>query len=192
MSDQIIEISKFDKILCTRLAGISDLIAAEAKYHFKCFSASKRLRDKTKSEMKDNDLALVWLSKELEYAADKGHVSRLDDAWERYTILAEKDANTLPSSFISRKATFKDKLMHMVGDIIECVQSIERRLSECHTLLIPKKCAKMVLSQLVAQGTADKEDDEPTLHVYYQQDNLHSLVHVVLMIRADVREKRLW
>ena len=63
MSEQIIEISKFDKILCTRFAGISDLIAAEAKYHLSCFSASKRSRDKTKREMK----ALVWLSKELEY-----------------------------------------------------------------------------------------------------------------------------
>jgi hypothetical protein len=54
MSEQIIEMSKFDKILC-----ISDLIAAEAKYHLSCFSATKRSRDKTKSEMKDNDLALA-------------------------------------------------------------------------------------------------------------------------------------
>ncbi|CAB3989702.1 Hypothetical predicted protein [Paramuricea clavata] len=90
MSELIIEISNFDEIL--RFASISDLIAAEGKYHLSCFSASKRSRDKTKSEMKDNDLALVWLSKELEYAADKGHVIRLDDAWERYTILAEKRA----------------------------------------------------------------------------------------------------
>ena len=84
--------------------------------------------DKTKSEMKDNDLALVWLSKELEYVTDKGHVIGLDDAWERCTILAEKAGNTLPFSFISRRATFKDKPMHMVGDIIECMQSFERCL----------------------------------------------------------------
>ncbi|CAB4004147.1 Hypothetical predicted protein [Paramuricea clavata] len=174
-SEQIIKISKFDKILCTRFAGISDWIAAEAKYHLSCFSASKRSRDKRKSEMKDNDLALVWLSKKLEYAADKGHVIRLDDAWERYTILAEKAGNTLPSYFISLRATFKDKLVHMVGDIIEYVQSFERGLSERHILLIPKKCAKMALSQLVAQGTADEEDDELTLPVYHQQDDFLSL-----------------
>lgn len=146
MSEQIIEISKFDKILCIRFAGILDLIAAEAKYHLSCFSAFKRSRDKTKSEMEDNDLALVWLSKELEYAADKGHVIRLDEAWERYTILAEKAGNTLASTFISRRVTFKEKLMHMIGDIMECVQSLKRGPSERHTLLIPKKCTKMTPS----------------------------------------------
>lgn len=81
MSEQIIEIAKFHYILCIRLVGISDLIAAEAKYHLSCFSAFKRSMVKTKSGMKGNDLALVWLSKELEYAADKGHIIRLDDAW---------------------------------------------------------------------------------------------------------------
>lgn len=145
MSEQIIEIAMFNYKIRTRLAGVSDLIAAEAKYHLSCFSAFKRSRDKTKSEMKDNELALVWLSGELEYAADKGHVIKLNDAWDRYTTLAEKVDITIPSSFISRRATFKDKLMHMVGDIIECVQSLERGLSERHTLLIPKKCANIWL-----------------------------------------------
>ncbi|CAB3989701.1 Hypothetical predicted protein [Paramuricea clavata] len=46
----------------------------------------------------------------------------------------------------------------------------------------------MALSQSVAQGNADEEDDELTLPVYHQQDDLLSLVHVALMIRADLRE----
>ena len=139
--------------------------------------------------MKGNDLAFVWLSKELEYAADKGHVIRLDDAWDRYTTLAAKAGITLPSSFVSRRATFKDKCMHMVGDTMECVQSLKREPSWRHTLQIPKMCAKMALSELVAQGPADKEDDELTLPVYHQQDHVFlSLVHAALMIRADLRE----
>lgn len=67
MSEQIIDIIKFDNKHCTRLAGISNLITAEAKYHLSCFNAFKRSRDKTKSEMKETDLALVWLSKELKF-----------------------------------------------------------------------------------------------------------------------------
>jgi hypothetical protein len=142
MSEQIIEISKFDYVLCTRLAGISDLTAAEAKYHLSCFSAFTR----------SADLALVWLSKELEYAADKGHVIKLDDAWDRYTVLAEKAGITLPPSFVSRRATFNDKPMHMVGDIMECVQSLEMGPSERHTLLIPKTFAKVAQSSLACSG----------------------------------------
>ena len=46
----------------------------------------------------------------------------------------------------------------------------------------------MVQSKLVAQGTADDEDDELTLPVYHQHDDFLSLVHVALMIRADLRE----
>ena len=98
--------------------------------------------------MKDNDLALVWLRGELEYAADKGDVIKLNDVWDRYTTLAEKAEITIPPSFISRRATFKDKLMHMVGDIVECVQSLDRGPSERHNLLIPKKCVNMALSQM--------------------------------------------
>ena len=117
---------------------------------------------KTKSGMKGNDL-LALVSKELEYAAD---------------MLRDK-----------LKDMLKDKLMHMVGDIMECVQSLKRGASERHTLLIPKKCVKMALSELVAQGPADEEDDELTLPVYHQQDDIFlSLVHVALMIRAGLRE----
>lgn len=47
----------------------------------------------------------------------------------------------------------------------------------------------MALSELVAQGPADEEDDELTLPVYHQQDDIFlSLVHVALMIHADLRE----
>ena len=37
-SDKILKNAKFDKEVSCRLAGISDLIAAEWKYHFKCYA----------------------------------------------------------------------------------------------------------------------------------------------------------
>ena len=45
--------------MCTRLAGASDLIAAEAKYHLSCFSASKRSKDKTTGELKARRVSKV-------------------------------------------------------------------------------------------------------------------------------------
>ena len=64
------------------MAGECDLIAAEAKYHLPCLSAFKRNAEKARLETKESDLAMIWLCEELEYAADKGHVIKLNDAWD--------------------------------------------------------------------------------------------------------------
>ena len=191
MSEQIQEIAKLDYKMCTQLAGASDLIAAEAKYHLSWFRASKKSKDKTTGELKDNDLALIWLLKEIEHAAHKGCVIKVENAWDRYIVLAEDAGITIPSSFISRPATFKEKLMSIVGHIMECVKSLEKGPSERHTLLIPKKYAKLALSQLVHQTAQanDEEDDKLTLPVYNQQDDIFlSIVHVALKIRSDLQD----
>ena len=60
-------------------------------------------------ETKENDLAMIWLCEELEYAADKGYVIKLNYAWNRYMVLAERAEIEIPRSFISGRSTFKDK-----------------------------------------------------------------------------------
>ena len=102
-----------------------DLIAAEAKYHLPCLSAFKRNVEKAKLQMKESDLAMIWLCEELEYAADKGHVIKLNDAWDRYMVLAERAEIEIPRSFISRRSTFKDKLLLRLGNAMDCVQPLE-------------------------------------------------------------------
>jgi len=79
MSEQII-VAQFNYKLRVRLAGVCDLIAAEAKYHLLCLIAFKRNAEKAKLETKECDLAMIWLCEELEYAADKAHVIKLNDA----------------------------------------------------------------------------------------------------------------
>ena len=49
---------------------------------------------------------MTWLCKELQGAADKGHVLLLNDVWERYKLLSEKSSTTIPLSYCSRRATF--------------------------------------------------------------------------------------
>ena len=81
--------------------------------------------------------------------------------------------------------------MSIVGHIMECVKSLEKSPSECHTLLIPKKNAKLALSQLVHQTARanDEEDDKLTSPVYNQQDDISfSIVHVALKIRSVLRD----
>ena len=79
-----------------------DLIAAEAKYHLPCLTVFKRNAEKAKLETKENDQAMIWLCDELEYAADKGYVIKLNDAWNRYMVLAERAEIEIPRSIISR------------------------------------------------------------------------------------------
>ncbi len=68
---------------------------------------------------------LIWqwfsVCQELEYSADEGNVIKMSDAWNEYKFLAEKAGVNIPASFVSRRAIFKDKLMQIVGDVVECV-----------------------------------------------------------------------
>lgn len=91
ISEQIIEAAQFDYKLRVRFAGVCDLIAAEAKYHLPCLSGFKRNAEKGKLETKESDLTMIWLCDELEYATDEGYVIKLNDAWNRYVVLAERE-----------------------------------------------------------------------------------------------------
>ena len=89
MSDQIIKASSLDYKIGVRLAGVIDLIVAEAKYHLTCLRAFTRSTTKTKQDSDNTDIAMVWLCNELQQSAEKGHVILLNDVWERYKELAE-------------------------------------------------------------------------------------------------------
>ena len=135
-------------------------------------------------EMKDSDLPMVWVRGELEDAAEKAPVIKInDDAWDKYICLAEK------TSYVSRRSTLKDKLMHVVGDIVECVYSPERGPSQRHTILIPKNYANLTLSQLANQACVTDEDESLPVYRQPNEDICLSLVHVAFKIRDDLLKK---
>ena len=106
MSNQISEASHLDYKVSIRLSGVIDLIAAEAKYHLTCQRVFTRSTTKTKQELANTDLAMIWLWKELHQAADKGHVLVLEDVWEKYKELAEESSTTIQHSYYSRSTQF--------------------------------------------------------------------------------------
>ena len=87
MSDQILEVAPFHYKVRLRVEACN-LIAAGAKYHLACFAFFPRSTEKAKSAPSGTELALIWLCKELKYAAEKSHLIELTDAWERYVALA--------------------------------------------------------------------------------------------------------
>ena len=184
MSDKIIHASSLDYKMGVRLAGVIDLIAAEAKYHLTCMSAFMRSTTKTKQESDTEDLALIWLCQELRQSADKGHVILLDDVWERYEELTEQSSTTIQKSYQSRRSTFKEKLQSHVGDVFDVFQPLDRSVSARKTMLIPRKYQHIVILQM-----KDNDENDDTLPQYVPQDHIFlSLVHVALKIRGDMME----
>lgn len=125
---------------------------------------------------------------ELEYAADEGYVIKLNDAWNKYMLLAERAEIEIPRSFISRRSTFKDKLLLRLGNAMDCVQSLKKSPSERLSLLIPSKFANVAVSKLVNER-ADTDDLLTMLTYEPQEDIFLSLVHVALKIRRDLMEE---
>ena len=80
---------------------------------------------------------MIWLCNELQYAAEKGQVIKLADAWKQYEILSIESGAQIPQSYISRQSSFKEKLQSRVGDLITFVCQLETNPSERETLLIP-------------------------------------------------------
>ena len=187
MSDQIIQASHLDYKVGLRLAGVIDLIAAEAKYHLPCLSAFNRSTSKTKQESANTDLAMIWLCQELHQSADKGHVILLDDVWERYKELAEESSTMIQPSYQSRRGTFKEKLQSQLGDIFNFFQPLDSCISERKTVLIPTKYQPTAVLQM----KADTEESEEKLAFpkYEPQDDIFlSLVHEAMKVRGDMME----
>lgn len=183
MSDQIIQASSLDYKIGVRLAGVIDLIAAEAKYHLTCLRAFTRSTTKTR-ESDNTDLAMVWLCQELHQSADKGHVIQMNDVWERYKELAEESSTIIQPSYYSRRATFKEKLQSQLGGLFTFFQPIDRSPSKRVTILIPTKYQNTTVLQM-----KDVQETEETLPQYVPQDDIFlSLVHVALKIRKDMME----
>ena len=109
-SDRILEAAKYDERFSVDLAGVSDLIAVEGKYHNPYYQHFLRMTSKTSESAQTTDLAIKWLIDELTTAARKAHVFQLCEVWQRYCDLAENANIGIRQSYISRRCTFKVNL----------------------------------------------------------------------------------
>ena len=113
-SNSIKELATYDQELMVALAGVSDLKAAEGKYHLKCYTKYKRDAADVKRNAGKSDLPMAWLCSYLQNSASKGHIYVLNDMWLYYTELCAETQIDVPQSFGSRRASFKEKLEQLV------------------------------------------------------------------------------
>jgi len=185
ISDNILQAAHLDYKIHRRLAGVIDLIAAEAKYHLTCFRTFDRCTTKAKQDSASTNIAMIWLCKELHEAADKGHVILLVDAWERYQELAEESQTTIQQSYFSRSTTFKEKLQSLLGDAFNFFQPLNKCSTERKIMLIPTRYQPTAVMQLKAD--IQESDATLTLPPYKPQDDIVlSLIHVALKVRGDM------
>ena len=178
MSDHILKASKYDQRLSVHLAGVSDLIASEGKYHVSCFVKFTRQSSKAKEQCTKVDLAMQWLVQELKKAAQRSHVLELSEVWERYCKLVDIAHVQIPPSFLSRRASFKEKLAPQVEDVYDFINRKKK-----HTLLVPLKFEHSAMYNLV---TDDHEDTSP-INVYNpSEDGFLEMVHLALKLRSDI------
>ena len=187
MSEEIINSAYLDHNIGIRLAGVIDLIAAEAKYHLMCFSSFTRTTTKVRQQTNTCDLAMIWLCKELCVSAERGHILNLEVVWERYVNLAGEADVTIPDSFYSRRSTFKAKVQSLVGNSFTFFQPLDKEPAERKMLLIPTKYEQAAFFRTIQEA---KDFDETfELPQYQQHDNIFlSLVHVALKIRKDMTD----
>ena len=185
MNSTINDFASLDYKLHLRIAGVGDLIAAEARYHSSCLIEQQRLANKARENVQASDtsnLSFLELCHELHISADKGHVLQLSDVWDRYLDLAEGCNDSIPQSFTTRRSTFKEKLESSICNIYQFHQPLDRDKSDRHMLLIPTKF-KHTLS-----AAATQVDSDEFLMPTYQPNNseFHSIVHAALQIRKDL------
>ena len=106
-SQEILGAAKFDQEMSVHVAAVSDLIAAEGKYHLSCYVQFIRRTSQTKENSQHTDIAIIWICNELQYSADHGHILELREVWNQYrTMVKESNLDIpVPPSFASQMGT---------------------------------------------------------------------------------------
>ena len=186
VTSRILEAAKYDKILPVQLVCVNDLTAADATYHRSCFvqfeRRTKRIANMSPQSM---EITLAWLCEELEQSAKQADILDLENVWNRYCTLATEAQMDIPSSFQSRRNTFKDKLAdHLVG-IYEVIVLHDQARNEPRTVLVPSKFRHIPLSAMLKEDSTDIKRLIPSFK-HEDQDMFLTMVHVALRIRGDM------
>ena len=186
VSKRILEAAQYDQFLRVRLACVNDLTAADGKYHRNCLTDfDRRSKHMENISLTSPEIVLAWLCQELEHAAEQADILDLVDVWARFCDISDSVQIDIPSSFQTRRNTFKEKLADRLKGIYEIIVLHDQPRTEPRTVLVPSKFRHIPVSEMVNDEGNDTERPIPSFK-HHDQDTFLSMVHVALQIRGDM------
>ena len=187
VSSRIVEAAKYDQTLRVKLSCVNDLTVADGTYHQSCMvQFDRRTKHIANVSPESTDITLEWLCQELEQSAEQGHnILDLIDVWDGYCTIASGAQINIPSSFLSRRSTFKDKLADRLEDIYEVIVLHDRPRNEPCSVFVPSKFWHIQVSAIAKEDTSDVNRPIPSFK-HEDNETFLSIVHTALHICGDM------
>ena len=121
-----------------RLDNVSDLVAAEGKYHVQCWIRFQR--NITASSLKSGgdkkrDGCLYILCPNILTGLNSGHVYDMGSIWVHYEKLCLNQSMPIPQKYVTRRQSFYNDIQDILGEKAGFIRPMDQK---AHLLVYPK------------------------------------------------------
>ena len=192
VSDKIREGAQTDHVMRCRLAGVSDLVAADARYHLQCYVQFNRKASKscTSTAQTPRDICFDKIASEVSTGLARGDICTLLDVWERYSsLLSEFGIEAGP--YRDNKFRLKEKLHRLLPDQIDFVPQLDPHQPQLLFSTLSAKIAVQTLKKKSDEMETNTcvDDLRPTQFSQSETDEMLTLHHSALRIRGDINSR---
>ena len=194
VSDEVMEATKKDFVMRSRLANIIDLVAGDAIYHpqSKVEFLRKAKKDQSDEATKPETICFKKLLDEIRLGLALGGVYLLTDVYERYSFLLEVEFGLSTEPYKDCRKGFKLKLENSLPGEIQFVPQLDPNKSQ---FLFAAKPNKTFLQILKCRSDAlEEKHSEQSLFSMLpsaaETDSYLSVFHTALEIRNDIKSIR--
>ena len=146
-----------ERDLSCRLAGVRDLIAAEGKYHLKCYTRFLRNTERITqcSETDDVNRCFEEVMTLLRERLSQGHILSIKAVWTYFSHQLEEKYQLSPGDYRSNR--FKERIQAFLGEDIAFVPPLNP--SEPH-LIVHANLGEAALRSLLAIPINESDNDD--------------------------------